>query len=539
MGQPLRRRQGAHHRQRPVRRPLPLRAARRPASRSTRRRSRRSPPRSAPSTACSGPSMRSDVGGQRLRERKITSGLYRITDSDGDDQLDKVELLRVDEGARRSRRPCACCSRRTASRSSSSPATAPRRPSSTARACRTIWGEDHLLPRMPDGRGFMRDVLAPGGIIYRVSPDGKDFEVCSSGFRNIFDAAFNQAGELFTYDADMEYDFNTPWYRPTRICHVRERQRIRLAQRRGQAARVVSRQPAAGPEHRPRFADRHDLRLRREVPGEVSERPVLPRLELGQALRDPPRARRARPITATKEEFLSGAPLPLTDVIIHPADGAMYFAIGGRKVQCGPLPRDLRRQRDRPRRCSPTPTGGRSTRAAASARGVSRQGRRRRARRGRGRTSATPIASSAGPRAPRSSTSRRRPGRTRRSTENDPGEAARGAARARARAPASIRSIASRPIRRSTRAMRGKLLDALLQKLDWDALNQEQRITPRPHAMRSPSTASAVPTTPRCKQLLAQLDPRFPAADLRAELGALRDAGLSPVAHRRRQGGSP
>ena len=50
--------------------------------------------------------------------------------------------------------------------------------------------------------------------------DGKDFEVYSSGYRNIFDAAFNRDGELFTYDADMEYDFNTPWYRPTRICHV-------------------------------------------------------------------------------------------------------------------------------------------------------------------------------------------------------------------------------------------------------------------------------------------------------------------------------
>src|SRR5678815_3163669 len=38
---------------------------------------------------------------------------------------------------------------------------------------------------------------------------------------------------------------------------------------------------------------------------------------------------------ATKEEFLSGAPLPLTDAIIHPGDGAMYFAIGGRRVQSG------------------------------------------------------------------------------------------------------------------------------------------------------------------------------------------------------------
>jgi putative heme-binding domain-containing protein len=38
---------------------------------------------------------------------------------------------------------------------------------------------------------------------------------------------------------------------------------------------------------------------------------------------------------ATKEEFLFGSPLPLTDAIIHPKDGAMYFTIGGRKVQSG------------------------------------------------------------------------------------------------------------------------------------------------------------------------------------------------------------
>jgi putative heme-binding domain-containing protein len=34
-----------------------------------------------------------------------------------------------------------------------------------------------------------------------------------------------------------------------------------------------------------------------------------------------------------KEEFVSGRPLPLTDVVINPNDGAMYFAIGGRRTQ--------------------------------------------------------------------------------------------------------------------------------------------------------------------------------------------------------------
>jgi hypothetical protein len=36
-----------------------------------------------------------------------------------------------------------------------------------------------------------------------------------------------------------------------------------------------------------------------------------------------------------KEEFVSGKPLPLTDVIINPVDGAMYFAVGGRRAQSG------------------------------------------------------------------------------------------------------------------------------------------------------------------------------------------------------------
>ena len=39
--------------------------------------------------------------------------------------------------------------------------------------------------------------------------------------------------------------------------------------------------------------------------------------------------------TGVKEEFVTGAPLPITDAIIHPDDGAMYFTIGGRKVQSG------------------------------------------------------------------------------------------------------------------------------------------------------------------------------------------------------------
>jgi putative heme-binding domain-containing protein len=36
-----------------------------------------------------------------------------------------------------------------------------------------------------------------------------------------------------------------------------------------------------------------------------------------------------------KEEFVSGKPLPLTDLVIRPQDGAMYFLVGGRGTQSG------------------------------------------------------------------------------------------------------------------------------------------------------------------------------------------------------------
>ncbi|MDO9014904.1 MAG: hypothetical protein Q7U84_09050, partial [Polynucleobacter sp.] len=39
--------------------------------------------------------------------------------------------------------------------------------------------------------------------------------------------------------------------------------------------------------------------------------------------------------TATAEEFITGQPFPLTDLVVNPKDGAIYIAIGGRKTQSG------------------------------------------------------------------------------------------------------------------------------------------------------------------------------------------------------------
>lgn len=267
-------------------------------------------------------------------EQKITTGLYRITDSDGDDQLDHVELLRAvksrsDHGVHAVVPTADGTGLFLVTGNNTTP---PEIEDSSP--VKQVWGEDHLLPSMPDGRGHNRGVLAPGGIIYRVSPDGKKFEAYASGFRNVFDAAVNRDGELFTYDADMEYDFNTPWYRATRINHVTSG--AEFGWRNGAGKRP------------PFYAD--------NLPGILDIGPGSPTgMTFGYGARFPAKYQNAlyaldwswgklyavhltpngSSYSATKEEFVTGAPLPITDAIIHPGDGAMYFTIGGRRVQSG------------------------------------------------------------------------------------------------------------------------------------------------------------------------------------------------------------
>jgi putative heme-binding domain-containing protein len=264
----------------------------------------------------------------------IPCGLYRITSSKGDGELDKVELLRAmdakgDHGVhavvptpdgKALYLICGNGTKRTDTM-----------PTSQVPA---VWGEDHLLPRMPDGRGFMRDVMGPGGIVYRVSPDGKQFEIFATGFRNIFDAALNREGELFTYDADMEYDFNTSWYRPTRICHVVSG--AEYGWRNGAGKR-----PEFYPDNLPPVLNIGPGSPTGTVFGYGAKFPAKYQNALfaldwswGKlyAIHLEPKGASYK---ATKEEFLSGSPLPLTDAIIRKEDGAMYFTIGGRRVQSG------------------------------------------------------------------------------------------------------------------------------------------------------------------------------------------------------------
>jgi putative heme-binding domain-containing protein len=193
------------------------------------------------------------------------------------------------------------------------------------------WSEDLLLPRQWDARGHARGKLAPGGWIAKTDPEGKMWEVISIGYRNPYDMDFNADGELFAYDADMEWDMGTPWYRPTRVNHAVSGSEFGWRSGTGK-----------WPTH---YAD--------SLPAVVDIGPGSPvGAQFGYGTKFPAKYQKALYIldwtfgtmyaihitpdgasyTGVKEEFVSKTPLPLTDAAVGP-EGALYFTVGGRGTQ--------------------------------------------------------------------------------------------------------------------------------------------------------------------------------------------------------------
>ena len=194
-----------------------------------------------------------------------------------------------------------------------------------------LWGEDQLLPPMEH---FMKGARAPVGHIAQIDPEGESWEIIATGFRNQYDAAFNREGELFTYDADMEGDLNTPWYRPTRINHVISG--ADFGWRTGSAK---------FPEHyRDTFGAAVDIGpgsptgvcfgYGAKFPRKYQEALFACDWSYGK-LYAVHLSEKGSTYGGSFEEFASATPLPLTDILINPRDRAMYFTIGGRRVQSG------------------------------------------------------------------------------------------------------------------------------------------------------------------------------------------------------------
>lgn len=254
-----------------------------------------------------------------------TSGLYQLKDTDGDDQFDQVTLLKSLHGA--------------GEHGPHSIKLSPDKksiyvvignhtdvPEMDAYHLPSNWKEDNLFPLITDPNGHAVDRKAPGGWVAKIDPETNRWELISAGYRNPYDIAFNSVGDLFTYDSDMEWDFGTPWYRPTRICHVTDGSEF--GWRTGN-----SKWSPAYPDNLPPV-----LNIGQGSPTNLmySGNARFPEkykntlfafdwsFGIIYALHLQPDG---ATYSAKGEEFLSGSPLPLTDGEIGP-DGALYFLTG-------------------------------------------------------------------------------------------------------------------------------------------------------------------------------------------------------------------
>jgi putative heme-binding domain-containing protein len=258
-------------------------------------------------------------------------GLYRLQDTNGDDQYDSVTLIKELLGFQGEHGP-------------HSMVLSPDKQSiymmagnlvdvheMDAYRLPRVWDEDNIFPVIKDPWGHASTRLAPGGWIAKIDPEGKHWELISAGFRNAYDLAFNESGDLFTFDSDLEYDLGLPWYRPIRICHVTSGSEFGWR--------------TGNQKWSPEYPDNLPATLNI---GQGSPTNVM----FGTGSNFPEKYKKAlfafdwsfgiiyavhlQPSGATysaiAEEFISGSPLPLTDGAIGP-DGAMYFMTGGRRLQ--------------------------------------------------------------------------------------------------------------------------------------------------------------------------------------------------------------
>ncbi len=132
----------------------------------------------------------------------------------------------------------------------------------------------------------------------------------------------------------MEYDFNTSWYRPTRINHVTSGSEWGWRNGAGKRPEFYPDNLPAALNIGPGSPTGTTFGYGAKFPAKYQNALFALDWSWGKlyAIHLKPEG---STYTATKEEFVSGAPLPLTDAMIHPSDGAMYFTIGGRKVQSG------------------------------------------------------------------------------------------------------------------------------------------------------------------------------------------------------------
>lgn len=195
--------------------------------------------------------------------------------------------------------------------------------------------EGHLLPRYTDPRGHANDIRVPGGTIKRtdLGDSSGHWATVAGGFRNEYDAAFNTLGELFTFDSDMEWDRELPWFRPVQTLHVVPGGEY--GWRTGS-----SKFPSYFPDRLPPLTAvgrgsptgvsvyKHDA-----YPERYDEAAFYADWSRGRILVGFQEKSGASYAEETVE-FVGGQPLNVTDIAVGP-DGNLYFALGGRNTEGG------------------------------------------------------------------------------------------------------------------------------------------------------------------------------------------------------------
>jgi putative heme-binding domain-containing protein len=260
-------------------------------------------------------------------------GLYRCKDTNGDDQFDTVELLRGFPGKSGEHGPHGVIASPDGKSLYVQCGNQLEEPSAESSRVPRNWGEDQLFP-MLTGRGFMREKLAPGGWLAKTDLDGKKWELITIGTRNTYDIAINRNGDIFGFDADMEWDTGMPWYRPTRVCFMQSGGEFgwRTCSKKFPVRWEDSLPPVVdiGPGSPTGVAFGYGAKF----PAKYQDALYICDWSYGKMYAvhiDP----KGAGYTGAAEEFMSASPLPLTDLEISRKDGAMYVSVGGRKVQSG------------------------------------------------------------------------------------------------------------------------------------------------------------------------------------------------------------
>lgn len=257
------------------------------------------------------------------------NGLYRLRDTNGDDRFDEVRSLRLLEGQHEHGPHQLVVAPDGESLFFIAGNQAPPTRFSASRVPQ-VWQEDRLLSVIPNR--MILNLPPPGAWVARIDPDAEQWELYAAGLRNPYDIAFNRAGDLFAFDADMEWDVGAPWYRPTRLNHVVSG--VDYGWRKGSA-----KWPDYYPDSLGSVVDVGTgsptgiaFGYGAAFPARYREALYLLDWSHGKIYAAHLTAQGAS-YTAEIEPFVTGQPLPVTDVVVNPVDGALYFTTGGRRAE--------------------------------------------------------------------------------------------------------------------------------------------------------------------------------------------------------------